>query len=36
MATYSVKAVKYCEQSVPGPQMFHMSRWDEFDRVRLR
>jgi N-acyl homoserine lactone hydrolase len=30
MATYSIKAIKYCEQSVPGPQMFYMSRWDEW------
>jgi len=30
MATYSIKAIKYCEQSVPGPQMFFMSRWDEW------
>lgn len=30
MATYSIKAVKYCEQTVPGPQMFFMSRWDEW------
>jgi len=30
MATYSIKAIKYCEQSVPGPQMFHMARWDEW------
>jgi len=30
MATYSIKAVKYCEQSVPGPQMFYMSCWDQW------
>lgn len=30
MATYSIKAIKYCEQTVPGPQMFFMSRWDEW------
>jgi glyoxylase-like metal-dependent hydrolase (beta-lactamase superfamily II) len=30
MATYTIKAVKFCEQSVPGPQMFFMSRWDEW------
>lgn len=30
MATYSIKAIKYCEQNVPGPQMFYMSRWDEW------
>jgi len=30
MTTYSIKAIKYCEQSVPGPQMFYMSRWDEW------
>ena len=29
MPTYSIKAVKYCEQTVPGPQMFYMSRWGE-------
>lgn len=30
MAAYSIKAIKYCEQLVPGPQMFFMSRWDEW------
>jgi glyoxylase-like metal-dependent hydrolase (beta-lactamase superfamily II) len=30
MTTYSIKAIKYCEQTVPGPQMFHMARWDEW------
>jgi glyoxylase-like metal-dependent hydrolase (beta-lactamase superfamily II) len=30
MATYSIKAIKYCEQSVPGPQMFFMSGWGEW------
>jgi N-acyl homoserine lactone hydrolase len=30
MVTYSVKAIKYCEQMVPGAQMFHMARWDEW------
>jgi N-acyl homoserine lactone hydrolase len=30
VATYSIKAIKYCEQSVPGPQMFFMARWDEW------
>jgi len=30
MPTYSIKAIKYCEQTVPGPQMFFMSRWDEW------
>jgi glyoxylase-like metal-dependent hydrolase (beta-lactamase superfamily II) len=30
MATYSIKAIKHCEQSVPGPQMFFMARWDEW------
>jgi N-acyl homoserine lactone hydrolase len=30
MAFYSIKAIKYCEQTVPGPQMFFMSRWDEW------
>ncbi|MBC8447439.1 MAG: N-acyl homoserine lactonase family protein [Chloroflexi bacterium] len=30
MATYSIKAIKYCEQSVPGPQMFLMARWGEW------
>ena len=30
MATYTIKAIKYCEQSVPGPQMFFMARWDEW------
>jgi len=30
MATYSIKAIKFCEQSVPGPQMFFMSRWGEW------
>jgi glyoxylase-like metal-dependent hydrolase (beta-lactamase superfamily II) len=30
MATFSIKAIKFCEQSVPGPQMFYMSRWGEW------
>jgi N-acyl homoserine lactone hydrolase len=30
MTTYAIKAIKYCEQTVPGPQMFHMARWDEW------
>lgn len=30
MATYSIKAIRYCEQRVPGPQMFFMSRWGEW------
>jgi glyoxylase-like metal-dependent hydrolase (beta-lactamase superfamily II) len=30
MTTYSIKAIKYCEQMVPGPQMFFMARWDEW------
>lgn len=30
MTTYSIKAIKYCEQSVPGPQMYFMSHWDEW------
>ncbi|MBX7234996.1 MAG: N-acyl homoserine lactonase family protein [Caldilineales bacterium] len=30
MPTYSIQAIKYCEQTVPGPQMFFMSRWDEW------
>ena len=30
MATYTIKAIKYCEQTVPGPQMFFMARWDEW------
>jgi N-acyl homoserine lactone hydrolase len=30
MATYSIKAIKYCEQTVPCPQVFYMSRWDEW------
>ena len=30
MGVYSIKAIKYCEQSVPGPQMFHMARWGEW------
>jgi len=30
MAIYSIKAIKYCEQSVPSPQMFFMSRWGEW------
>jgi N-acyl homoserine lactone hydrolase len=30
MVTYSIKAIKYCQQLVPGPQMFHMARWDEW------
>jgi glyoxylase-like metal-dependent hydrolase (beta-lactamase superfamily II) len=30
MVTYTIKAIKYCEQTVPGPEMFFMSRWDEW------
>jgi glyoxylase-like metal-dependent hydrolase (beta-lactamase superfamily II) len=30
MATYSIKAVKFAEQTVPTPQMFHMSGWGEW------
>ncbi|MFC2015887.1 N-acyl homoserine lactonase family protein [Chloroflexota bacterium] len=30
MATYSIKAIKFCEQSVPRPQMFFMSGWGEW------
>lgn len=30
MAHYSIQAVKYCEQTVPGAQMFYMARWDEW------
>jgi glyoxylase-like metal-dependent hydrolase (beta-lactamase superfamily II) len=30
MPTYTIKAIKYCQQTVPGPQMFFMSRWDEW------
>ncbi|HID86088.1 MAG TPA: N-acyl homoserine lactonase family protein [Anaerolineae bacterium] len=30
MATYSIKAIKYCEQSAPGPEMYYMSHWDEW------
>ncbi|RME86372.1 MAG: N-acyl homoserine lactonase family protein [Caldilineae bacterium] len=30
---YEIKAIKYCEQTVPGPQMFFMSRWDEWLEV---
>jgi glyoxylase-like metal-dependent hydrolase (beta-lactamase superfamily II) len=30
MTTYSIKAIKYAQQSVPGPQMFFMSRWGEW------
>ena len=30
MATYTIKAIKYCEQTVPGPQMFFMSHWDRW------
>jgi N-acyl homoserine lactone hydrolase len=28
--TYSIKAVKYCEQSTPGPEMYLFSHWDEW------
>jgi glyoxylase-like metal-dependent hydrolase (beta-lactamase superfamily II) len=28
--TYTIQAIKFCEQSVPGPQMFFMSHWDEW------
>jgi glyoxylase-like metal-dependent hydrolase (beta-lactamase superfamily II) len=30
MATYGIKAIKFCEQSTPGPQMYHMSHWGEW------
>jgi glyoxylase-like metal-dependent hydrolase (beta-lactamase superfamily II) len=30
VTVYSIKAIKYCEQTVPGPQMFFMSRWDQW------
>jgi N-acyl homoserine lactone hydrolase len=30
LTTYSIKAVKYCEQNVPTPQMFFMSGWGEW------
>ncbi len=33
MTIYTIKAIKYCEQTVPGPQMFFMSRWDEWLEV---
>jgi N-acyl homoserine lactone hydrolase len=33
MATYSIKAVKFCEQTVPGPQLFYMSAWDTWQDV---
>jgi hypothetical protein len=29
MATYSIKAIKYCEQTVPGAQMYYMAHFDE-------
>lgn len=28
-ATYSIKAIKYCEQTVPGAQMYYMSHFDQ-------
>jgi glyoxylase-like metal-dependent hydrolase (beta-lactamase superfamily II) len=28
--TYTIQAIKFCEQAVPGPQMFYMSHWDEW------
>ncbi len=30
MTTYSIQAVKYCEQTVPAPQMFYLSDWDRW------
>ncbi|NOZ72995.1 MAG: MBL fold metallo-hydrolase, partial [Chloroflexi bacterium] len=33
MTTYSIKAIKFGEQTVPGPQMFFMSRWQEWMEV---
>lgn len=30
MTTYSIKAIKFCEQSTPGPEMYHMAHWDEW------
>ncbi len=29
MATYSIQAIKYCEQTVPGPQMYYLSHFGE-------
>jgi len=29
MATYSIKAIKYCEQTVPGAQMYYMAHFAE-------
>ena len=28
--TYSIKAIKYCEQSTPGPEMYLFSHWDQW------
>jgi N-acyl homoserine lactone hydrolase len=33
MTTYSIKAVKYCEQSTPGPEMYLFSHWDQWIEV---
>lgn len=30
MTQYSIKAIKYCEQSTPGPEMYLFSHWDEW------
>jgi N-acyl homoserine lactone hydrolase len=27
---YSIKAIKYCEQSTPGPEMYLFSHWDQW------
>jgi glyoxylase-like metal-dependent hydrolase (beta-lactamase superfamily II) len=33
MPTYSIKAIKCCEQSTPGPEMYLFSHWDEWIEV---
>lgn len=30
MTNYSIKAIKFCEQSTPGPEMYLFSHWDEW------
>ncbi len=30
MATYTIQAVKYCEQLCPGPEIYYLSAWDEW------
>ena len=33
MTTYSIQAVKFCEQLCPGPEMYHLAAWGEWINV---